>query len=115
MTFYQNCSNGSAPLNKMAARAKNRKTFKQLLLLNQKLDFEISLQECFMGDPLQNCSNDSTMLNKMAARAKNRKTFKQLLLLNWWTDFEIISQKCSFGECLPKLLKPFRSVEEDGR
>ena len=37
----------------MAASAKNRKTFKQLLLLNQKMDFEISLQECFLGDPLQ--------------------------------------------------------------
>ena len=36
-----NCSNLSAPLNKMAARAENRKTFK-LLLLNQKVDFEIA-------------------------------------------------------------------------
>ena len=52
MTLYQNCSNRSAPLNKMAARAKNRKTFKQLLLLNQKMDFEIIIQECFLGDPL---------------------------------------------------------------
>ena len=47
-----NCSNGSAPLNKIAARAKNRKTFKRLLLLNQKMDFEIIIQECFLGDPL---------------------------------------------------------------
>ena len=52
MTLYQNCSNGSAPLNKMAARAKNRKTFKRLLLLHQKMDFEIIIQECFLGDPL---------------------------------------------------------------
>ena len=36
----------------MAARAKNRKTFKRLLLLNQKMDFEMILQECFLGDPL---------------------------------------------------------------
>ena len=36
----------------MAARAKNRKTFKQLLL-NQRMDFEIIIQECFLGDPLQ--------------------------------------------------------------
>ena len=42
----------SAPLNKMAARAKNRKTFKQLLLLNQKMDFEIIIQDCFLDDPL---------------------------------------------------------------
>ena len=36
------------------------------------------------------------------------------LVLNWWTDFEIISQECSLGDCLPKLLKPFCSVEQDG-
>ena len=52
MTLYQNCSNHSARLNKMAARAKNRKTFKLLLLMNQKMDFEIIIQECFLGDPL---------------------------------------------------------------
>ena len=52
MTVHQNCSNRSAPLNKMAAIAKNRKTFKRLLLLNQKMDFEIIIQECFLGDPL---------------------------------------------------------------
>ena len=62
MTLYQNCSNRSALLNKMATRAKNRKTFKRLLLLNQKMDFEIIIQECFLGDPLP----------KLAARAINR-------------------------------------------
>ena len=36
----------------MAARAINRKTFKRLLLLNQKMDFEMIKQECFLGDPL---------------------------------------------------------------
>ena len=46
------CSNCSAPLNKMATRAKNRKTFKRLLPLNQKMDFEIIIQEFFLGDPL---------------------------------------------------------------
>ena len=30
-------------------------------------------------------------------------------------DFEIISQECSLGECLPKLLKEFRHVEQNGR
>ena len=39
---------------KMAARAKNRKTFKQLLLLNQWMDFEIISHECSLGDPLPN-------------------------------------------------------------
>ena len=36
----------------MAARAKNRKTFKRLLLLNQRMDFEIIIQECLLDDPL---------------------------------------------------------------
>ena len=30
-------------------------------------------------------------------------------------DFEIIIQECSLGDCLPKLLEPFRSVEQNGR
>ena len=72
MTLYQNCSNRSALLNKMAARAKNRKTFKRLLLLNQKMDLEIIIQLCFLGDPLPNCSKIFATLNKMAARAINR-------------------------------------------
>ena len=66
------CSNRSAPLNKMATRAKNRKTFKRLLLLNQKMDFEIIIQECSWVTLYQNCLNDSATWNKMAARAINR-------------------------------------------
>ena len=52
VTLYQNCLNRSAQMNKMAARAKNRKTFKRLLLLNQWIDFEIISQDCSLGDPL---------------------------------------------------------------
>ena len=52
MTLYQNCSNRSALLNKMAARAKNRKILKRFLLLNQCIDFEIILQEGSLGDLL---------------------------------------------------------------
>ena len=62
----------------------------------------------------QNCSNRSAPLNKMAARAKNRKTFKRLLLFNKCLDFEIILQEGSLGDPLPKLLKPFGSIEHDG-
>ena len=50
----------------------------------------------------------------MAARAKNRKTFKLLLLLNQCIEFEKILQEGSLGDPLPKLLKMFRSVEQDG-
>ena len=36
----------------MAATAKNKKTFKRLVLLNQCIDFEIILQEGSFGDAL---------------------------------------------------------------
>ena len=29
-------------------------------------------------------------------------------------DFEIIIQECSLGDCVQKLLKRFRSVEQNG-
>ena len=40
----------------MAARAKNRKTFKQLLLFNQWLAFEIIKLAYSLDDPLPNFS-----------------------------------------------------------
>ena len=39
---------------------------------------------------------------------------KQPTNLNQCIHFEIIIQECSLGDCLPKLLKPFCSVEQDG-
>ena len=48
--LYQSCSNPSACMNKMAARAKKRKTFKRLLLLNQLMDFEMISLECSLSD-----------------------------------------------------------------
>ena len=47
-------------------------------------------------------------------RALSTLCFKRLLLQNSSTDFEIILQEGSLGDPLPKLLKPFRSVEQDG-
>ena len=77
MTFHQNCSNRFAPFNKMAARAKNRKTFKRLLLLNQKMDFENQdfatiIQECFLGDHLPKLPKRFLYVDKMAVMAINR-------------------------------------------
>ena len=48
-------------------------------------------------------------------RALSTFCFKQLLLQNHLTDFKIILQEGSLGDPLPKLLKPFRSIEQDGR
>ena len=49
---YQNCSDPSAPLNKMSASAKNRKTDKRALLHNQWMDFDIITHACSLDDPL---------------------------------------------------------------
>ena len=70
MTFYQNCSNSSAPLNKMATRAKNGKTFERLLL-NEWMDFKIIYRNVSWVTLYRNCSDLSVVLNKMAARAIN--------------------------------------------
>ena len=85
MTLYKNCSNRSVPLNKMAKmlmarwlpELKIEKTFKRLLL-NQRMDFEIIIQECFLGDPLPKLLKQSATLNKMAARAINRNNLLML-------------------------------------
>ena len=47
-------------------------------------------------------------------RALSTFCFKWLLLQNGKKDFEIILQERSLGDPLPKLLKPFHSVEKDG-
>ena len=71
VTLYQNGSNRSAPLNKMAARAKNRKTLKRVLLLNQSMDFDIIIQEGSLGYPLPTLLKLFCSVEKMAARAIN--------------------------------------------
>ena len=60
-------------------------------------------------------SNRSAPFIKVAARAKNRNTFKRLLLQNQRMDFEIIIQERFLGNPLPKLLKQFGYVEQNGR
>ena len=73
MTVHQNCSNRSAMLNKMAARAKNRKTFERTSSPEPEDGFWNNYTWMFLGWPsTKKCSNDSAMMNKMAARAINR-------------------------------------------
>ena len=48
-------------------------------------------------------------------RALSTFCIKRLLLQNDKMDFEIILQEGSLGDPQPKLLKPFLSVEQDGR
>ena len=47
-------------------------------------------------------------------RALSTLSFKRLLLQNGMMDFEIILHEGSLDDPLPKLLKPFHSVEQDG-
>ena len=78
------------------------------------MDFEIIIQECFLGDPLPKLLKQSSTSNKMAARAVNRKKLLTTSSARW-TDFKIIIQECFLGDPLPKLLKEFRYVEQNGR
>ena len=48
-------------------------------------------------------------------RALSTFCFNQHLIQNGLTNFEIILQEGSLGDPLPKLLKRFRSAEQDGR
>ena len=50
----------------------------------------------------------------MTTGAENRNSFERHLLLDQWPNFKIISQKCSLGVPLLKLLKWFRSTEQNG-
>ena len=101
-------------MNKMATRAKSRKTLKPLLLVNQWTDFKIITYEYFLGNPLPQLLKPFRLDEQDGRQSYTEietKTFKRLLLLNQWMDFEIISHECSLGNPLPKLLKPFCSSE----
>ena len=97
---------GSAPLNKMAARAKKyEKIFKQNLVLGQWPDFKIFAQKLSTKGLQPKLLKWLRLAEQMAARAKNRKTFKRHLLCSQCPDFKVISQKYSSYGLLPKLLK----------
>ena len=52
VTLYQNCPKGSTLLHKMPARAKNKTIFKRHFLHNHCANFDKTLQELSLGDPL---------------------------------------------------------------
>ena len=113
MMLFQNCINGSAPPNRRAARATDKKSFKRHLLLNHWPKFK--MHRIVLHNILyQNCTNGNTLLNKRAARAPDKKYLKRHFLLNNWSKFKIISQNCSSRCLLPKLHKWFQSAEQRG-
>ena len=78
--------------------------------------FQNNFTEMFLGWP-------STKIAKMVplrwtkwpTKLKIEKPFKRHLLPGQWADFKIISQKCTWDDPLLKLLKWFRSAEQNGR
>ena len=124
VTLYQNCTNDPLPklfkwfryVEQEATRAINSNKLLMTSSAKSVDRFWNNFTGMFLrwlSSVYQNCSNRFAPLNKMAARAKNRKTFKRLLR-NQCIDFEIILQEGSLGDPLPKLLKQFCPIEQDG-
>ena len=113
--LFQNYMNGSAPLNRRASRALDKKSFKQHLLLNHWPKFKKKITKLFLIIL-------STKIAQMATRRwtkglpdiQTRNTFKRNFLLNHWSKFKIISQNCCSWCFLPKLHKWFGSAEQRG-
>ena len=86
--------------------------FKNLLLINQWTDFNITWQECFFGYPLPRIFKLLRFRQKNGCQVASYfplyiyiENLKIILVRNHWTDFSITWQKCSFGDPLPRLFK----------
>ena len=110
-SLEKHCSNCSTLLNKVAARAKNRKTRKMTSPPRPIGWIQHNLVEMFFGWP-------STKIAKMVplrwtkwpSELKIEKPFKRHLLFGQWANFKIISPECSLEDPLPVLLKWFCST-----
>ena len=104
---FQDGHNGSTPLNKMAARATNRKPSNDIsswpVARFQNICIEVFLQW------------PSTEIAKMVTLGWTKWWLELKIekLYGQWPDFKVISQKCFSYSPLPKLLKKFRSAEQN--
>ena len=128
MILYQDCSSHLDSSKNMVTRGRGLfslyiyiENFKNLLVRNHWTDFNISLQKCSFGDPLQKLFKPFGFVKKHGRRGRglfslyiNIEIFKNLVR-NHWTDFHIILQKCFFGDPLARLFKPFGFVKKHGR
>ena len=92
--------------------------FKNLLVRNYWIDFNIILQKCSFGDPLPRLFKLFGFVKKHGRQGAGLiciENFKNLLVRNHWTDFHMILQKCSFGDLVARLFKPFGFVKKHGR
>ena len=127
MILYQDCSSHLDSSKPMAARERGlfslyiyKENFKNLLVRNHWIDFNIILRKCSFGDPLPRLFKPLGFVKKMAARGRGLFSlyiynFKNLLVRNHWTDLNIIFQKCSFDNLLPRLFKLFGFVKKHVR
>ena len=95
--------------------------FNSLLVRSHWTDFNITGQECFLGDLLPRLFKLSCFIKNMTARGWGLfslyiyiKNFKTLLLRNRWTEFNVIWQECCFGDLLPRLFKPSWYIKKHG-
>ena len=98
----------------MAARAKNRKTFKRDLLGSQCPDFKVISQKCSSYGPLPKLLKSSAWQKKKAARAKNRKknplnisSLASALISKWFhrnVPLIPLYQNCQNGSLLNKMV-----------
>ena len=71
------------------------------------------LKVSYYDHPVSGVRRQSSVVRRPSCVVNN--SFKVHLLLNHWSNFKIISHKCSPEAPLPKLLKWFRSAEQNGR
>ena len=100
-----------------------KENFKNLLVRNHWVDFNIILQKCSFGNPLLRLFKPFGFIKKHGRQGARGlfslyiyiEIFKNLLVRNHKTDFNIILQKCSFGDPLPRLFKTYGFVKKHGR
>ena len=119
VTLYQDCSSRHDLSKNMAARGRGIfslyiyiENFKNLLLRNCWIEFNVTWQECCFGDLLPRLFTPHDTSKNMAARGRGLffvyiciENFKILLVRNHLTDFNITWQECCFGDPLPRLFK----------
>ena len=106
--LYQDCSSHLDSSKNMVAKGRGLfslyiyiENFKNLLVRNQWTNFNIILQKCFFGDPLQRLFKPFGFVKKHGRQGErglfslyiNLENFKNLLVRNHWTNFHIILQK----------------------
>ena len=107
-TFYQNCTNGSAPLNIRAARAPGKKYLEKAFPLKPLVKIQIISQKCSSWCHLPNCTNSSAPPNKGAARALDKKcllkTFTsetKVQIQNNFTELLLIMHSSKISQMVP--------------